>query len=187
MLGPTHRLFGAACGGGVAVAAGWPAWQAAAAAALAAVTAAGALSPDLDQRGPWRAADGVLPDEALGAGGPMRHRGLTHWWGLPAVAAAAMQAAPAAWQWAAWALLAGWASHLVGDFVFGKASRGRGPGVPLMPWWGHVGLGLDCGGPAEGATRAVALPLALGWLGLAAAGHGDAPGQLLAWLAAQAT
>jgi LexA-binding, inner membrane-associated putative hydrolase len=93
MLGSTHRLFGAASGAGLAVALGWPAWQAVASAALAAATAAGALSPDLDQRGPWRVADNVLPDEALGAGGPMRHRGLAHWWALPAAAAAVVWAA----------------------------------------------------------------------------------------------
>ena len=144
------------------------------------MTAAGPLSPDLDQYGPWRAADRVLPDEGLGHGGPMRHRGITPWWGIPAALAPMTLLAPADWRWVMWALLAGWVSHLLGDLAFGRASRGRGPGIPVAPWWGHVGLGLDCGGAVEAAVRALVLPVALGWLGLAVVGHGDAPGDLIA-------
>jgi len=141
-----------------------PAWQAAAVVPLAMVTSAGHTSSDMDQSAWWRLLDRWLPDEALGESGPLRHRGITHWWGLVVIAAVTLwMLTPGAW-WA-WALLAGWTSHLVGDFVFGANG-----GVPVMPWWGCVGCGLDVGGPSETVTRAVVLPAVLVWLGAVAAG-----------------
>lgn len=165
MLATTHRLTGAAAGLAVATAASADPARTLVTVAVAAVTAAGATSPDIDLRGSWRLVDKVLPDEWLGHGGPFRHRGLAHWWGLPVAAWWASSLLPAAWRWLAVAALVGWASHLVGDFVFGQANRrqGRGPGVPLAPWWWHIGIGLDTGGILEQGVRWFVLPGVIAW------------------------
>lgn len=164
MNGPTHALLGACAGIATATAMGLPVWQVACAVPLAMVASAGHTSPDMDQSAWWRLLDRWLPDEALGESGPMRHRGITHWWGLPLAAGLALLAcAPGAW-WA-WALLAGWTSHLAGDFLFGANG-----GIPIMPWWGCIGLGLKVGGGVEAATRTFILPVALGVLTLRACG-----------------
>jgi hypothetical protein len=166
----THRLFAAGIAMGTALVAGYP-LLAIPGGALAAVTAAGRSSPDADASRAWRAFDDAVPDEWLGAGGPLQHRGIMHWWGLPAAA-----------QWALWpyvhrvpapldaivgfvfaALLIGWWSHLLGDFLFGRAGYGRAAGIPLGPWHWHVGLGLDVGGWLEVVVR-VALATACSWL-----------------------
>lgn len=154
-----HHVLGASCGllvaQGAVLTAGWTWPQALVFGAVAALTAGGPLSPDIDQYGPWRTADDVLPDELLGRGGPMQHRGITHWWGLQAAAAVALAytdaTLPGPW-WLAWAALTGWASHLIGDFLFGRAVYARTPsgalvrvvgeGIPMSPWWNHRGLGI---------------------------------------------
>lgn len=175
----THRLFGAYAGAGLAYATHQPLPAVVAAAGIAALFAGGRLSPDVDQFKGWRRLDKWLPDELLGHGGPLGHRRLSHWWGIPAAAGAALFAAHAVapgpgwlvWVWlAAVAALAGWVSHLAADWVFGKAcwQDGRGPGIPLAPWWAHHGLGLDSGGATEMVMRwalSVA-PVALIWRAL---------------------
>jgi membrane-bound metal-dependent hydrolase YbcI (DUF457 family) len=166
MMSTTHRLTGAAAGLAVATATGAGLMHTAAATLIAAVTAAGFTSPDIDQQSAWRTADALLPDELAGHGGPFRHRGLAHWWGLPLlVGYLAVRTVPPQWQWLVGAALIGWCSHLIGDFFFGKASpyQGRGPGIPLAPWWWHVGVGLDTGGWLEAAVRWVGLPAMLSW------------------------
>jgi hypothetical protein len=66
-------------------------------------------------------------------------------------------------------LLAGWVSHLLLDFVFGQADpwAHRGPGIPVWPWWGHIGVGFDAGGWLERRALvpvlAVAGPAILAW------------------------
>ncbi len=155
MMGPTHCALAAVTGLGVGMAMGWDAPQAVAGSLVATLTAAGPTSPDVDNRRWWMRLDRYAPDEYLGRGGPLQHRGIMHWWGLPAAMACALAVTtplPAQWMWAAYALVIGWASHLLGDFLVGKASvmfTRRGPGIPLMPWWGHVGVGLKCGGVVE--------------------------------------
>lgn len=136
--------------------------------------------PDLDQLWPWKRADKFLPDEALGNGGPMRHRGITHFWLWPLLAAAAAQRSDMGdVGWVVWALIWGWTSHLVGDFLFGEEPQG----IPLAPWWCHVGvrtvlpswLAPNSGGIVE---RALFIPGLLlltawwltGWPGLAQLG-----------------
>ena len=168
----THNLLGAASGAGLGLVAGWPWWQVLASAGLASITSDGPLSPDADQFRGWRRVDDVVPDELLGNGGPMRHRGLTHWWGLPLLAAVGVQMIPQSVHWIAWALLAGWTSHLVGDFVHGRPGWGRGAGIPLAPWWAHVGVGLKSGGVVERFAVAPLLVVLLGfeaWLVLGGA------------------
>jgi membrane-bound metal-dependent hydrolase YbcI (DUF457 family) len=146
-----HHLAGFVTGAALATAAHQPAWVAVASAALASVTAGGVLSPDVDQFKVWRALDRWLPDEWLGEGGPLQHRGISHWFGWPlaAVLWAVYALPPSGYAWAVYALIAGWASHLLLDFAFGKRAWGRGPGIPLAPWWAHVGIGLDAGGMLE--------------------------------------
>jgi hypothetical protein len=120
--------------------------------------------PDVDQLRPWKAGRRVAHDRLLGHGGPGKHRGLTHWWVWPALAAgAAFTADLGDVGWVIWALILGWGSHLIGDFAFGI----RPAGIPLAPWWSYVGLGLDSGGKLE---RLVVVPglaaLVLWWVAL---------------------
>jgi membrane-bound metal-dependent hydrolase YbcI (DUF457 family) len=128
------------------------------AASSAAVFAGGRTSPDIDQRKWWKDLDTLMPDEVLGHGGPLGHRQITHWWGFPAFAALSWWAFVPATPSLIWTVLfgawIGWCSHLVGDAIFGKGNPryGMGKGVPMLPWWGHVGLGLKCGGWAERIT-----------------------------------
>jgi hypothetical protein len=169
----THYAFGAAtvAWGSLAFSVSVvPPYTTAIAAVVGAVTAGGRCSPDMDQTRWWGRLDRRLPDELFPFGGPMRHRGITHWWGVPAPPTVLMW-----WQWPVipaplllipFALVAGWWSHLVLDFILGARYRGgrrperdktfldsddhpRGPGIPLLPWWGHVGLGFRNGSLAE--------------------------------------
>jgi membrane-bound metal-dependent hydrolase YbcI (DUF457 family) len=126
------------------------------------ITSAGHTSPDMDQSAWWRLLDRWLPDEWLGESGPMRHRGITHWFALPLVAGAALWVTSGPW-WAV-ALVAGWSSHLVGDFLFGADG-----GIPVMPWWCRVGVGLKVGGLSEAVARAALVPV-VAWLVSVSAG-----------------
>jgi len=187
-MASTHRALGFAVGAAYGQACGlaWP--LVAAAGAVAVVTSAGQLSPDADQYRWWRRVDQVVPDEVLGRGGPMQHRGLTHWWLFPALLTASWLVQPArgGWLWlVAGALLAGWWSHLLGDLLFGRADRfsGRGPGIPLMPWWAHLGAGLRCGGILEAAAGLVLVPLGA-WVVAASAGVVPGMGVVAAQVAA---
>jgi hypothetical protein len=145
MDGSTHRLFAASVSLAVSTQAGSPAWQGAAAALIATATSAGWTSPDADQS--WL------------RWAPGGHRGFTHWWGLPALlAVGTLVFIPEEASWALWALLLGWSSHLVGDFIFGE----RPAGVPMAPWWFYAGLGFNSGGALEQTLR-WALPAVICW------------------------
>lgn len=127
-----------------------PGWQVAAqllpAMAGALATSGGHTSPDVDNQGWWKAMDRRLPDEWFGHGGPLQHRGLLHWWGLPTLAwwawhtghitATGPLAALATGAWLAWC------SHLAADALVGEEGPGHGRGIPVLPWWGHVGAGI---------------------------------------------
>jgi LexA-binding, inner membrane-associated putative hydrolase len=132
--GPTHRVLGLYGGAVLGLAAGWPLWQTAASAVIASATAHGPTSPDGDQS--WLAWLG-------------RHRGVTHWWGWPALLATfAPLAGPGGWP--LYSLAVGVAvGHLLGDLVWGE------PGIPLLPfdpWW-HVGLCLPNDGRRKIRSR----------------------------------
>lgn len=145
MDGSTHRLFATSASLAASTYLAVPTWQAAAGAVVATATSSGWSSPDADQS--WL------------AWVPGGHRGLTHWWGLPALAAVAVLVfVPPETAWALWALLIGWTSHIVGDFVFGE----RPPGIPMAPWWAYAGLGLDSGGGIERLLRWM-WPVVIGW------------------------
>lgn len=140
--------------------------------ATSTLTAAGSASPDLERHGGWRAVDRLLADEKLGHVGPLGDCGLTHWWGLPAVAAVIYSVAAATGhapsgllRWLLVGAWAGWCSHLACDFVVGahNPQERRGGGIPLAPWWWHVSLGFACGGVVEQALRWVVLPLVCAW------------------------
>jgi hypothetical protein len=124
-----HRLVGASCALGVAQVAHATVPQALALTAGAVAFSAGShLSPDMDGHG--------IRHEMFG------HRGLLHWWGLPAVVAGAMawRAVPLLW----WGPVIGWSSHIFpADFVFGKMGFGIPRGVPLWP--GRYGYRLGFG------------------------------------------
>ncbi|MDQ1289855.1 MAG: hypothetical protein QG622_3421 [Actinomycetota bacterium] len=131
----------------------------------------GATSPDLDNQAKYKALDKLLPDEWLGRGGPLGHRRLLHWWGLPALAVIGWQQAqpvvPVAVLWVLAGALIGWCAHLVADLVFGQGNGrvGLPRGVPLMPWWMHVGFGLKSGGALQKAVGQAAVGIAI-WAAL---------------------
>lgn len=151
MMGPQHRLLGAFAGAGVASAAGLPWSMVALTGIVATTTAHGAASPDMDQTGTWRALTRWAP-AAL-----RKHRGLTHWWALPAAAWWAVgHHLPAAAHWPAYALLIGWASHLLGDALFGR--------IELWPGGPDFGLGLDTDGWLERHVARAAILAGLAWV-----------------------
>ena len=154
---PAHAAGAQLAWLGYSTTAGLPGWQQAAGSVLALALS---MAPDVDNRNWWRKVDGWVPDEILGAQGPLRHRGITHFWGWPALLGYAAWATPPSVAWVAWALTIGWGSHLLMDFIFGI----KPPGVPLLPWWGHVGLGLDSGGRFEYWVALPALVAGSGWL-----------------------
>lgn len=165
-LKTTHRLAGAWTGALYGWHTGLPMWACAATAGAATLTSAGVLSPDVDQFKAWRRVDRWTPDELFGWGGPMKHRGLTHWPGWPVLAIHLLQGQPSSMlSVAVWALVLGWASHLLLDFIWGRAFGDRGCGVPLLGWTGYVGLGLDAGGKSEWVFGVVlmAVPFVLAW------------------------
>lgn len=158
MNGPGHYALGASAGLVWCQVGHVEAWQVPIVLAVSAGFSSAALSPDIDGTKLWHIADRILPDELLGEHGPMRHRGVTHWWGLHLALTWALYVFHPSWWWFGGAVLAGWWSHLAGDFAVGARGQGRGPGIPLFPWWGHVGLGAKCGGWTE-AVLAVLIPL----------------------------
>jgi hypothetical protein len=161
MMGTGHRLTAAAGWMATAAHLGLPGWQVAAGIPVAVAFSAGPTSPDVDNTRVWKKLDKWIPDEVLGDGGPLGHRELLHWWGLPAIVAVVLQAVGGPWY--AWAAVLGWASHLAGDLVFGQAGYGTPQGIPLGPWWWHLGLGLKCGGLTERALVPVAAAAVVWW------------------------
>lgn len=120
--------------------------------AAAVATSGGALSPDVDNQRWWKATIGQLS-------GAFAHRRLTHWWGIPALAAAilttdipSLTVTSPTVTVAAWGAILGWTLHILGDAVFGAACVGRGPGIPITPTRHHVGIGLK----ADGITERIA-------------------------------
>ena len=148
MNGTAHRLFAVSVQ--IAVGAGLhePVWQVVVGIPFAVAFAAGPTSPDLDDTKSWKKMDRWLPDEWLGEGGPMQHRGLLHWWGIPALVGlfVYLYAMNTPITWAAWAVIAGWGSHVVSDCIFGKSGYGTQKGIPLLPWWAHIGFGFKSNG-----------------------------------------
>jgi hypothetical protein len=148
-MAPCHHLAGFATGAALAVHAHQPVWVAVGSACLASITAGGVLSPDVDQFKLWRALDRWLPDEWLGEGGPLQHRGISHFWGLPAAAAAYLYVVGGPW-WA-WMLLAGWVSHLVlGPWPRDPAAAVVGASRPRRGRWRAARTVRPCPGPGGG-------------------------------------
>lgn len=145
MMGPTHRVFGALCGAAVATYQGETFTMIAMTSLVATATAHGWSSPDVDQTEPWETVRAVLPRPAAKL---MNHRALTHWIGVPALAWLGFGQLPPEAHMPAFALLIGWCSHLLGDFIFGV--------IPLLPWGSpKVGVGFKTGGFVE---KWIALP-----------------------------
>lgn len=172
MNGHTHRAFAAVAVLSLGHATHYPTAAVITATAAALVTAGGVLSPDVDQFKAWRAADALLPDEEIG--GPLGHRQLTHWWGIPAAATflawPAVSVAPLWVQVLAVGALLGWCSHLAGDFLFGAGGYGRGKGIPLAPWGWHVGLGVPNDSWVARTFGVLLVPAAL-WLAVSLVFH----------------
>lgn len=140
------------------------------------------LSPDMDGGWLFRLVDKLIPDEKiLDDNGPMRHRGITHWWlwpllfwwlsGIPwdvwvSVDGHALTISSG---WLLASLAVGWGSHVGADFIAGEAGQGRAAGVPLLGWRCHVGLGFDCDGLVAKVVARGAVPVAVvaaAWLAL---------------------
>lgn len=135
MLGPTHRMAGALAGVGFASVSGQPLSMVVMSGLVASSTSHGWASPDVDQAGPWVTVRRRLPDAVART---MNHRELSHWWAVPVLGWLAVQPMAPDARWIASLLIVGWASHLVGDVLFGD--------LPLWPGGRRVGLGLDTGG-----------------------------------------
>lgn len=165
-----HQVFGANAGLAVAVVASLGPVQGLAFATVAAGFAGGPLSPDIDNQRWFRKLDGLVPDELLGNGGPLAHRGVLHWWGLEAIAAGLLLAAqqmPGAGYvaWIGWAIIVGWLSHLVGDWAFGLGHVCRvdspelataGVGARRRTWTGRDGGQMV-------TVRGAGIPMAPWW------------------------
>lgn len=153
MMGPSHRVAGVAAWLAFADLTRAAAVPVAAGVVLAAATSHGRLSPDMDN---YPLLAKVIP------GG---HRGIAHWWPVPALFLLALFTS-VPW-WIPVSVTVAWGSHLVTDAVFGKASRNRPAGVPVLRSrgrWRYVGVGLKAGGATE---KWVAVPLFLAGIGLA--------------------
>lgn len=136
MLGPSHLLFGATTYAAYGVYTHAPLTQVIIGAVAATATSSGILSPDMDQRKPFEWARTVLGP----AGRLLAHRrGVTHWWIIPvALWLWWLPLLDPSTRWAATALIIGWASHIIGDGIFGR--------IPLLPGWGPTyGLGIHTG------------------------------------------
>lgn len=141
MNGAGHRATGAAVAATSLHLAPIDARGAVAVLALTVVFSAGPGSPDVDNSVGWKRMDRFLPDEALCAGGPLGHRRLTHWWGIPAllwwVYATHPEAFAGLGPWTVRALITGWATHVAVDALLGEG------GVPAAGWALRVGLHLN--------------------------------------------
>lgn len=179
----THRAGGAALGLIVAhagsVTASWGLREMVVVASVSALCGGGRWSPDIDQYRAWRRLDRWVPDEWLGGGGPLQHRGVSHWWGVIVAQAVGwvflLSAVPGlrvVWPVAV-GQVTGWVSHLLLDYLYGR--RVVTPegltvvraGVPLMPWWAHRGGLWTSSGPGSafaGFVLSVASLGAVAWL-----------------------
>jgi LexA-binding, inner membrane-associated putative hydrolase len=133
MRGEAHAALGVACWLTVCTSTNSSAIALAGGVVVNACVAGGILSPDVDQHAKWPRKIPLLHR-------PLLHRGLTHWWGLQVGLGFVVYTLGLPWPF--WALVCGWASHVLGDFLFGLPAlrQGRTAGVPLMPWWHHVGV-----------------------------------------------
>ena len=144
MNGPGHRWLGATVTLGAALYLRWSPAETLLAAPLGVLMASGPTSPDIDQTHGWHTFTrqvGLWPSWR-------RHRGVTHWWGWAALAATELlrHYPDDRLLWLPLAIICGWSSHLLGDFLIGS------PGIPLLPNGPHVGLRfLRAGGATERA------------------------------------
>lgn len=163
MKGTHHRIVAAAAWPALASLTHVPHWQAVVGILPAVAFSAGVSSPDVDNTRLWKRLDRWIPDELLGAGGPLGHRELIHWWGLPALLAFFLWKADlGAAEFVLWAACVGWGSHVVADAGFGMGGYSIREGVPVFPW-GQTRIGL--GFRSDGIASAICIgPVcAVGW------------------------
>lgn len=185
MLGRTHALFGGLVGVVVPTALHEPRSVVIVTGLAAVATSRGDTSPDLDQSALWRMNAGRVLPPALGKHRGLVHWWglpvLAWWLFLPHAAAtawvvAAVGRAPVVGSWLArvpgwalpgvdarvvwtgYALVLGWASHIVADAVFGTVAFlpwGGWPRVKIVRWFtlpawnGQIGFGARTGGLLE--------------------------------------
>jgi hypothetical protein len=113
--------------------------------AFAGATANGRMSPDMD-RYPWLTK--IIP------GG---HRGILHWWVLPALGLWYVAHMVGPYQWQVAAVVVAWTSHILTDGVFGRIPLWY---RPLRGRWVYGGLKLKTGGRIE---KWVVVPLMGGY------------------------
>ena len=153
-------------------------WSPGAVLCLAAVSTVTGPAADCDQRKWWRRIAKVVPTHWLGEGGPLAHRGITHWtaWG-PIIAAlwwVLMAVDPSlrgVW-WLGYGVACGWASHVILDALFGHAVRTPmgavvvRRGVPTRLWMHHRWGIWTSGGPGSKGAGCLLCMVAVGqgWL-----------------------
>ena len=133
MMGPSHQFAGVASWLAVAPFLHVTTAQIAVGALIAEQCAHSYLSPDIDR---------------YVCGGPeltYMHRRWPHFWAVIGAAwLAVILCVPSRWQWAAFAVVVAWTSHLLGDFIFGKLPVWRRRGR-----WIRAGIGLRVGKKLE--------------------------------------
>ena len=160
---PQHRIVGVTAALGMAHVHSLPVGGLAVTVASAAVFSGGWTSPDLDNSTWWKRLDRLAPDEWLGGGGPLAHRGILHSWLIPAVMWVLALHVSGFGGWVLLGVAYGWASHVAGDFVFGHGGYGHGKGIPLVLWFCHVGGWFKADGWLEKTAGVLAAVVAL-WL-----------------------
>lgn len=185
MNGGRHRLFAAATEPGALAVIGplvgtpWDRWQIGAGAVVAVITSTAA---DLDNTPFARKIDKRTPDEALGGGGPLGHRQLTHWWGIPVglgYLATLVELGDVGW--IIYAALWGYLSHILLDLPFGEQGMGTKRGVPVFLWYGRVG-GWFYSDRLAADLAIWPICLAVCWWTFGFPGISYLPGDLPAWI-----
>jgi membrane-bound metal-dependent hydrolase YbcI (DUF457 family) len=118
-----------------------PLWQRALSPIVALATA---MAPDVDNTRWWQQIRKRIPIKIVRQA--LRHRGLTHSWLVPLL----MYKSQDDPSWVFIALIAGYASHILCDALFGDG------GVPVLLWYWYLGIQLPMGKRLEDAATVTA-------------------------------
>jgi hypothetical protein len=126
----------------------------------ASASAHGWLSPDVGQTEAWtRARQALRPFLPASKRQLLNLRFLSHWWGLSVLGAVGVPSLPAEFSWSAMMLVFGWASHLIGDFLFARRLERRDPAAAMGPACGPAPRHGRVLGDGRGPVSSVADPV----------------------------